>query len=310
MSRTPGPAESQSEALVQWVEPRVTEQMAGGLKHRVLEWGARRDDRPSIVMVHGYLDCAGSFSALASQLSGSFGFHCIAADVRGHGGTEWVGQGGYYHFFDYVRDLRDLVTQLGGDKPIILGHSMGGGIATLFAGAWPEELSALVLLEGLGPPAEEYGDGPDRMRRWLRELDGVAQRPPRSFESLEKVGQRLGRLWPTVPAERLLDVARWQTRREGDRYVWSYDPAHRTRTPMIFRPERWAPFLQAIRCPVLTITGGQSWYRWPDLEERRANLVDRTHVHIETASHMLHLDSPGDVGSEVWAFLGKKVWKR
>ena len=76
---------------------------------------------------------------------------------------------------------------------------------------------------------------------------------------------------------------------------------------MIFRPERWAPFLQAIRSPVLTITGGQSWYRWPDLEERRANLVDRTHVHIETASHMLHLDSPGDVGSAVCAFLQSKA---
>ncbi len=310
MSVESGAGESHGGAPVELVEPRVSERTAGGLKHRILEWGSRREDQPTIVMVHGYLDCAGSFSALASLLSGSFGFHCIAADVRGHGGTEWVGQGGYYHFFDYVRDLRDLVTQVGGERPILLGHSMGGGIATLFAGTWPEELSALVLLEGLGPPAEDYGDGPDRMRRWLRELDGVAERPFRSFESLEKVGQRLGRLWPTVPAERLLDVARWQTRREGDHYVWSYDPAHRTRTPMIFRPDRWAPFLQAIRCPVLTITGGQSWYRWPDLEERRANLVDRTHVHIETASHMLHLDSPLGVSSAIYAFIKDKNIKR
>jgi pimeloyl-ACP methyl ester carboxylesterase len=251
-----------------------------------------------LLFVHGYLDCGASFAPLVGQLPDHY--HCVAPDLRGHGGTEWVGKGGYYHFLDYVRDLRDLVDQLAGPRLVLIGHSMGGGIATLFAGSWPDAVEKLVLLEGLGPPEEDYEEGPERIRRWLRELRNTESRAARTFETIEQVAGRLGKLWSTLSSEQTLELARWMScPAEGGGLRWSYDPMHRTRTPMIFRPQRWAPFLRAITCPTLTVTGGQSWYRWPDLEGRRANLVNRTHCHIENGSHMLHLDSAEVVGSAI-----------
>ena len=278
--------------------PTIRSVMAGGLLHRVFEWGTASPDAPTVFFVHGYLDCGASFTPLVEQLPDSY--HCVAPDLRGHGGTEWVGKGGYYHFFDYVRDLRELIDKLAGPRLILIGHSMGGGVSTLFAGTWPQDVEKLVLLEGLGPPEEHYTEGPERVRRWIRELRNSEGRAARSFESLEQVAARLSKLWPTLTAERVLELAGWMTvPTEDGGLKWSYDPVHRTRTPMVFRPDRWAPFLSAITCPTLTVAGGKSWYRWPDLESRRANLVNRTHCHIENGSHMLHLDSATEVGSAI-----------
>lgn len=270
---------------------RVRDVLAGGLRHSVLEWGERSDSEPTVLFLHGYLDCGASFTPLVEALGDSL--HCVAPDLRGHGRTEWVGPGGYYHFFDYVRDVRDLVDALVGPRLILVGHSMGGGVATLFAGTWPDAVEKLVLIEGLGPPAEDEAEGPDRIRRWIREIGQRAAGERRTFASLEEVVARLRRQWPTLSGERLQELAGWLTvpLPEG-RLAWSYDPLHRTRTPQVFRPDRWTPFLRAIECPVLTVTGGKSWYRWPDLEERRTHLRRRSHLHLENGSHMLHLDSP------------------
>lgn len=283
--------------------PEVRTVVAGGLAHRVLEWGEASDDAPTVFFVHGFLDCGASFGWLVDELPAHY--HCVAPDLRGHGGTEWVGKGGYYHFFDYVRDLRDLVDRLAGERLVLVGHSMGGGVASLFAGSWPEALEKLVLIEGLGPAEESYDDGPGRVRRWLRELRNVEGRGPRTFATLEQVAVRLDRLWPSLRPEQTMELAGWMTTEgpEGG-FRWSYDPLHRTRTPMVFRPERWAPFLQAISCPVLTISGGESWVNWPDLDTRRGNLVDRTHCHIERGSHMLHLDSCDLVGKAIAGHIG------
>ena len=283
--------------------PQEREVLAGGLRHRVLEWGARSENQPTIFFVHGYLDCGASFTPIVDALPESL--HCVAPDLRGHGETEWVGPGGYYHFFDYVRDLRDLVDTLAGPRLVLVGHSMGGGIATLFTGSWPDDVELLVLIEGLGPPAEDEAEGPKRIQRWLREVRAQESQERKTFASLDDVAKRLRRQWPTLSELRSMECARWMTRpTEDGRWVWCYDPLHRTRTPQVFRPERWTPFLEAITCPTLTMTGGRSWYKWPDLEARREHIRERSHVHLKNGSHMLHLDCPHDVASEIARRIG------
>ena len=296
MSRTPGAAESHSEALVEGVEPRVTEQMAGGLKHRVLEWGARRDDRPSIVMVHGYLDCAGSFSALASQLSGSYGFHCIAADVRGHGGTEWVGQGGYYHFFDYVADVDALVSELGGEVDLV-GHSMGGTIACYFAGAIPSAVRRLVLIEGLGPP-----DGSHAVLEQARKHLSHRRALPRhrAVEGVSGAAKRIRSFNPRISqreAERL--AARLLA---DDHATWRWDPLHRARNPKPFTTAGFDPFLRAITAPVLLVDGAESPVDFPDLVRRRSLITDTRRV-VMGGGHLLHHEDPQALAQVIGAFL-------
>ena len=284
------------------VAPTSLTVRAGGLDHRVVQWDG--GGSTTVLLVDGFLDVGGTFDALVRLLPDDL--HCVAPDMRGHGETARAAESGYYHFVDYVRDLRDLVDALKRDRLVLVGHSMGGGISTLFSGTWPEDVHRLVLLEGLGPPKEDLDDGPKRIRRWIEELRAVHEgyKPVKSFPTLEEGAERLRAKDPFLGEERSRDLVRWLVRqREDGAFEWLHDPVHRTRTPLVYRPEVWAPFLRAITCPVLTISAERSWYRWPDLPDRRAQLQDHRHLHVDESSHMLHHDVPEVLAAAIAEFL-------
>ena len=283
--------------------PQSLDVVAGGLKHRVLQWDG--GGTTTLLLLHGFLDCGGSWAPLVRCLPDDL--HCIAPDLRGHGATDRIGPGGAYHFLDYVRDVRDLVDSLGRERLVVVGHSMGGGVAYLFTGAWPEDVERLVLLEGLGPPEEDVAEGPARLRRWIRETRNVeaGDMAVRSFASLADAAERLRSRDSFLTEERALELAGWLTvPQQGGGVTWAHDPLHRTRTPHVYRPSSWAPFLAAIDCPVLTVSAEQSWYRWPDLADRRAQLRDHRHLVLSKSSHMLHHDVPENLAVSLEAFLG------
>src|SRR5512141_2311782 len=98
-----------------------------GLKLHALD----RGEGPLTLLLHGWLDHAGSFDLLAPLLPG----RTVALDFRGHGGSEWVGAGGFYHFVEYVGDIDGVLDALGADAVRIVGHSMGGAVGLLYAAA-------------------------------------------------------------------------------------------------------------------------------------------------------------------------------
>jgi len=55
------------------------------------------------VLVHGFLDLGYTWHEVAATLATRA--HVIAPDLRGHGDSDWLGAGGYYHFFDYIPEL-------------------------------------------------------------------------------------------------------------------------------------------------------------------------------------------------------------
>ena len=120
------------------------------------------DGRP-LLCVHGFLDHGQSFRFLAEQLPS---FRVVAPDVRGHGASDWVGPGGYYHFYDYYDDARALVDALGWSQFALLGHSMGGSIATGLAALEADRVEALIVLEGMGPSFADLSKSVDRLRGW------------------------------------------------------------------------------------------------------------------------------------------------
>lgn len=282
--------------------PTVRHVIAGGLDHRGLEWDG--GGATTVLLVHGLADAGGTWARLVGHLPE--GLHCVAPDLRGHGGTERVGDGGYYFFPDYLRDLRDLVDQLARERLVLVGHSLGGGVSALFAGTWPDEVERLVLVEGLGPPEEEQAEGPRRLRRWIREVQQV-QRGERVTGRIADLAAAAGKLRSRAPGldeAASLELARWLTRIEPDGSLsWCHDPLHRTRTPLLFQLARWEPFLRAITCPVLTVCGGRSWYRWPELDDRRALLTDHRHLELAGATHAVHQDAPRELGEAIGRFL-------
>lgn len=276
--------------------------LANGLRHHLRIWEPASSPAPTVLCCHGFLDASSSFRFFAEALVPR-DYRVVAFDFRGHGRSQWVGAGGYYHFFDYVADLAALVEALDLQPLHLLGHSMGGTAAALYAGAFPERVHRLILVEGLGPevPSE---DPAARVRRWLEGVDAARARPARVFSSLREAAERIRRVNEELSLEQALAMAEGSTREVegGSGLTWSYDPIHRTVGPYPFDSERFIAFLGKIRAPTLLVDG-EKGMRAADQEKRRAALQDARTITLPGLGHMIHLTGASRLAEEVDAFL-------
>jgi pimeloyl-ACP methyl ester carboxylesterase len=273
---------------------------ANGLEHHVLEWlpTVVDEEARTCVLLHGYMDAAGTWDEVAPDLSRA-GLRVLAPDMRGFGDGPRVSEGGYYHFADYVADLADLVDALtGGDPFLLAGHSMGGTIASLYAGAFPERVAKLALLEGLGPPDIPPDALPDRMRRWIEEVRGVRSRgrEPKAIGRPEDARARLAASHPGVdPAVLATRVPHLVRDLGGGRVGWRYDPLHKTVSPVGFSVAAYTAFARRARCPVLYVDGGSTGFHPADEAARLAAFGRVEHVSLDGAGHMMHWTRPREL---------------
>lgn len=276
-----------------------------GLKIHYLEWGERGAE--PFFLIHGFLDHARSWQPFVGALekqSRRPGW-IVAPDCRGHGDSGWVGSGGYYHFADYLWDLDRIIESLDVKRLTLMGHSMGGTIAFLYAGTFPEKIVKLVLVEGIGPQPAKFADAPPRMARWLAEVKALPQRKIVEYATPEKAAERLRRTNPKLKPDLALELARSGMKRTaGGKWVWKFDPLHRTIAPQPFYSQQAIEYFRRIACPVLLVHGADSRQTpRPDAEERLAAIGDRTIAEIENAGHMIHHDNPERLAQVVTDFL-------
>src|SRR4051794_8219982 len=179
--------------------PRSHQIVANGLSHHILEWNAAGGGSGGIasataLLLHGFMDAGGTFDLLAPSLFGA-GLRVLAPDLRGFGRGARAPEGSYYHFTDYIGDVAAIVRAAIADaSPLFLvGHSMGGTIASYYAGAFPDRVTKLALLEGVGPPDNPANVAPVRVRRWIADMEDVRARGPgaRGVGSAEDALRRL-----------------------------------------------------------------------------------------------------------------------
>ncbi len=280
------------------IEPSSRFVLANGLQHHVLTWTpeAAHHARP-ILIAHGFLDFAWSFHFVASELAAR-GHVVHAMDWRGHGQTEWIGKGGYYHFVDYLLDLTELTEALELNETGygLIGHSMGGTACAMFAATRPRGLEKLALLEGMGPPAEEEPEGDDprlqqRIDEWLSGVQKLRSKKSKPIKDLAEALARLRVMHPTLEEERGLFLAEKATvLRDGERY-FAFDPMHRTRAPIPFRVATFRPQLARIAVKTLVLNGELGW-KPPDHASRLACIPDHEEHTVPKAGHMMHWDAP------------------
>lgn len=274
-----------------------------GLSYHYLEWDSAASDH-TLVLVHGFLDfCSGWRGAVSPELQKRF--HIIAPDMRGHGDSDHVGAGGYYHFLDYVADLRSFAGKLGRGTLSMVGHSMGGSIVGYYAGAFPETLHKVVLMEGMGPP-ETTTPAPARVQHWVRGWNRARARKPHLYADIEAAAEKLRHRDPKLNPQLARDLAKWGTREiEGGR-VFKHDPLHLSQGPTPYSVEVALEFWRRISCPVLLVDGADSNMRLgPEEHNRRVAGLTNTREHvIEGAGHMIQRHQPDALAELLLGFLG------
>lgn len=286
-----------------------------GLRYHCHEWGdaaLASPARPTLVLLHGWMDVGASYQFLVDELAAREGpvRHVVAPDWRGFGLTTGPATDSYW-FPDYLADLDALLDQLSPAAPVdLLGHSMGGNVVMSYAGVRPERIRRLVNLEGFGLPSTPPAEAPDRLRHWLDDL-----RLPmrlRDYANADEVAARLRANNPRLSADKAAWLApHWARPGADGRWQVLGDPAHKRRNPVPYRAEEVVATWQRIAAPLLWVEGAATrldqWWdgRYPraEFERRLAVVPDLRRATLADAAHMLHHDQPGALAVHLRDFL-------
>jgi pimeloyl-ACP methyl ester carboxylesterase len=282
------------------------------LRYHVRQWGTPSAHTPPLVLVHGWMDVAASFQFVVDALQHDH--WVIAPDWRGFGLTEAPHTDNFW-FPDYLADLDMLLDHYVGDTPVhLVGHSMGGHIATLYAGVRPERVRRLINLEGFGMPDTRPAQAPGRYAKWIDELKSLqrGELDLKPYDSLEAVAQRLIKTNPRLSP----DKAHWLAQhwaRANDQGEWRIlgHTAHKVINAQLFRVEEVQAIYQRISAPLLCVVAdsgslSQWWkgkYTLDEFKQRIAVVPQLTHAVIQDAGHMLHHDQPEALARLMEGFL-------
>jgi pimeloyl-ACP methyl ester carboxylesterase len=275
-----------------------------GLDYHCRVWG--RERAPRIFCLHGWMDVSASFQFMVDALfeTSTRDWQVIAPDWRGFGLTGWNNAESYW-FPDYLADLERILDHFQPEAPVnLVGHSMGGNIASLYSGVRPARVARLVNLEGFGMQAMAPALAPGRYARWLDELKQGERL--RDYDSFNALAARLRDSNPRLSAERALFLARHWGRELNGRVVLRADPRHKLLNPILYRLEEARACWQQVTAPVLWVTGAQSKImRFDEAEHaaRKACFKNLTAHVIADAGHMLHHDQPEELARVIETFI-------
>lgn len=240
-----------------------------------LAWG----EGETVLALHGWLDNAASFCELAPRLNA----RVVALDIRGHGGSQHADRP--YHIWDSLTDVFSVIEQLGG--PVhLLGHSMGAGILSLYAGCFPEQVKSLNLIEGFGPWVEPKLDTPAQLRRAVMAANQPA-RAPRPFGTVEQAADvRATKGVSPVTSEAIYPVVQ---RALDSGLRWRSDPALKLPSPIKLTPDQIDECLLQIRCPVRIALGDSGMLTESAMLKRRLALCPSAQTQTFEGDHHLHL---------------------
>ncbi|MFN8532165.1 MAG: alpha/beta hydrolase [Dehalococcoidia bacterium] len=248
-----------------------------------LDWG--NPTAPPVILLHGGSLNAHAWDAIAEQLADRF--RLIAPDARNHGDTDSFD--GAYDYSDLAGDVGRLADAVGIVRHGLIGHSMGGRIAQVYATRFPERLDWLVIEDTPVDDAQTTRGRPPQ---------------PETFGSMDEIVAIARRGLPHAG-----DEVAWQRalflRRPlaGGRYSLKHRPGALPVNPATL--DLWAG-LAGLRCPTLVLRGADSTIFPAEAAERQAAAIPgATLVTIPNGVHDLKEDNPAAFWAALDEFLGR-----
>lgn len=274
-----------------------------GRRLHVRLWGA--ETAPMLVLLHGWCDVSASWQFVVDALARDW--RIVAPDWRGFGLSEWNND--VYWFPDYMADLDALLLHYSPQAPVrLVGHSLGGNAACLYAGIRPTRVAQLINLEGLGLRRYAPDEAPERYANWLDQLRDTPSF--RSYPDRSAFAARLQKENPRLSDEKARFLAQCMGEDDGAGGIHlAADPFHRWVNPTIYRAEEAKAIWRQVTAPVLWVTAADSAIFKQlfaiDAEEYRSRIAcfrDVREVMLEDCGHNLHHDQPQQVAQLIEEF--------
>lgn len=283
-------------------EPRSQFYQSQRLKLHYAEWG-EPGGKPLLLM-HGGLDHARSWDWVANAIGD--GYHIVAPDLRGHGDSDWA-MGSSYPMADSIYDLVRLFNHLGWKRTPIIAHSLGGVINLQLAGAFPDFVDRLLVVEGwrYSMTREFLDNSPPvdaRLHKWVKLIDTLEGRKPRRYPTLDAAISRMREANPRLTPEQARHLTTHGAKRNDDgSYSWKYDNYIRTIAPYRFGAGDHERLWSLIKCPVVLAYGKEGFAADP--AEVMKFIPAARAVAFENAGHWPHHDRLDDFVALVRDFL-------
>lgn len=264
------------------------------------DWG--NDAAPPLILTHGGRDHCRSWDWIARALRPRF--HVMAADLRGHGDSDWA-KGSSYSFADHIYDMTRLVAAAGIQQAALVGHSYGGMIAMAYAGAFPDKVSKLAVLDGAflrDPPRSAIER---QIARWVADLDRISTSKARHYRTIEEAADRMSERNVHLTREQALHLATHAVKQNADgTFRWKFDPYQRVSAPYRLSRDDYTALWRRIACPTLLLSASESFIPDPRSAGILAHFKHGEQKIIEGAGHWLQHDRFDEVLGELRAFLG------
>ena len=266
-----------------------------------LTWGD--PENPPILALHGWLDNAASFAQLAPLLAD---YYVVALDMPGHGLSDHLPKGIRYHFLDAVDMVIKVLDKLAWDQAILMGHSLGGTVATVVAASFPERVTKLVTIDCIGPLSEESVQAPGRLRESVRMFNNAEKMQPKTYPDVNSMLQLRSKI-NAVPAELMAPLVDRAVKQTANGYSWRFDPALSLPSLSYFTEEQVLAFLRAIKAPTLLIEADQGVIVDNELLNSRKESIVDLHCVSLSGCHHIHLTEAVAVSKLINDFLASSV---
>jgi len=273
----------------------------GGELH-LLEWST---EGVPMLLLHGFGNEAHIWDDFAPIVAPHY--RTLALDHRGHGQSDWDREG-RYDVDTLVDDVEAVTAALGIGRMVLVAHSLGGRVATVFAGRHPERVAGFVIVD-IGPEVDLRGS--------LRIRQDVESNLTPVFDSVEEYARALSLSYPAAQPEALRRMALHGVRRREDgRFELAMDPALRGITAgrgasaeaeqqeNALRQGMWDA-LAALPCPVLVVRGAASDILSPEVADRMVDEVLKNGrlAIVAQAGHSVMTDNPRGFNEAVASFV-------